>query len=332
MVGAVVVDDDGVVVGRGSHERPAGRTPRCSRSHDAGARARGATLYCTLEPCCHTGRTGPVRAASWRRRHPPRRRRDRGSESARARPRLGATCASAASTSTVGVGGSAAARQNAAVLHATCAQRRPFVILKAALSLDGRRRRGAGTPHALTGRPPTGASTAQRAEVDAIGVGSGTILADDPAADAARRLSRPAADARRLRSPAAHAADARVLSTLDAGPVIIVTTRAARCDAAAGRAERSAGAGARRRSAAQADDLAAALRALARRGIASLVLEGGADAARAALDEGVVDERAALHHARGCSAPRRSGVDRRGPARLGSAARPPRRAGSATTC
>ena len=58
VVGAVVVSTDGVVVGRDITRGPAGRTPRCTRSTMAGARARGATLYCTLEPCCHTGRTG----------------------------------------------------------------------------------------------------------------------------------------------------------------------------------------------------------------------------------------------------------------------------------
>ena len=59
MVGAVVVDHDGVIVGRGAHERAGGPHAEIIALADAGERARGATLYCTLEPCSHTGRTGP---------------------------------------------------------------------------------------------------------------------------------------------------------------------------------------------------------------------------------------------------------------------------------
>ena len=59
MVGAVVVDDEGVVVGRGSHAFAGGPHAEVIALAEAGERARGATLYCTLEPCSHTGRTGP---------------------------------------------------------------------------------------------------------------------------------------------------------------------------------------------------------------------------------------------------------------------------------
>jgi diaminohydroxyphosphoribosylaminopyrimidine deaminase/5-amino-6-(5-phosphoribosylamino)uracil reductase len=59
MVGAVVVDDEGVVVGRGSHAFAGGPHAEVLALAEAGERARGATLYCTLEPCSHTGRTGP---------------------------------------------------------------------------------------------------------------------------------------------------------------------------------------------------------------------------------------------------------------------------------
>src|SRR4029079_12880090 len=58
MVGAVVVDREGVVVGRGSHEFAGGPHAEVHARLEAGARARGATLYCTLEPCSHVGRTG----------------------------------------------------------------------------------------------------------------------------------------------------------------------------------------------------------------------------------------------------------------------------------
>src|SRR5437588_10404104 len=59
MVGAVVVSADGVVVGQGFHERAGEPHAEVHALEAAGARARGATLYCTLEPCCHQGRTGP---------------------------------------------------------------------------------------------------------------------------------------------------------------------------------------------------------------------------------------------------------------------------------
>src|SRR4029079_6301211 len=58
MVGAVVIDREGVVVGRGYHEDAGGTDARVDALGDAGPRARGATLYCTLEPCSHVGRTG----------------------------------------------------------------------------------------------------------------------------------------------------------------------------------------------------------------------------------------------------------------------------------
>src|SRR5215207_2441546 len=59
MVGALVVDAGGVIVGRGAHQAAGGPHAEVIALEEAGDRARGATLYCTLEPCSHTGRTGP---------------------------------------------------------------------------------------------------------------------------------------------------------------------------------------------------------------------------------------------------------------------------------
>src|SRR6266513_1800357 len=59
MVGAVVVSPEGVVLGQGFHERAGEPHAEVRALEAAGDRARGAALYCTLEPCCHQGRTGP---------------------------------------------------------------------------------------------------------------------------------------------------------------------------------------------------------------------------------------------------------------------------------
>src|SRR5499427_2729490 len=59
MVGALVVDEEGVIVGRGAHRVAGGPHAEVVALEDAGPRARGGTLYCTLEPCSHVGRTGP---------------------------------------------------------------------------------------------------------------------------------------------------------------------------------------------------------------------------------------------------------------------------------
>ena len=59
LVGAVVVSRDGLIVGQGYHRRVGEAHAETIALDEAGDRARGATLYCTLEPCCHLGRTGP---------------------------------------------------------------------------------------------------------------------------------------------------------------------------------------------------------------------------------------------------------------------------------
>jgi diaminohydroxyphosphoribosylaminopyrimidine deaminase/5-amino-6-(5-phosphoribosylamino)uracil reductase len=283
LVGAVVVSPDGVVVGQGAHERAGEPHAEVHALIAAGSRAQGATLYCTLEPCCHIGRTGPCVARIIE---------------------AGITRVVAAVEDpnplvqgqgfaylrahqidvSVGVGEAAARAQNQP-FFTLIREGRPFVIAKAAVSADGFIAESDGVRTMLTSEAANRHAQRVRASVDAIGVGSGTILADDPlltsrGAFRERPLTRVIFD-RRLRTPPS----ARVLSTASDGPVIIVTTAesAARpglrgpLEAAGAVVEVVEG------------TISSTLRRLGQRGIGSLLIEGGAVLHAAAWDEGVVD-------------------------------------------
>ena len=284
LVGAVVVSPDGVVVGQGFHERAGEPHAEVYALNMAGARARGAMLYCTLEPCCHVGRTQPcvarivdagiVRVVAAV-EDPNPMVCGKGFEYLRARG-VGVD---------VGVGAACAVKLNQP-FFTLVRERRPFVILKAATSLDGRIAAAPGRRTSLTSAAANRHAHRVRAEIDAIGVGVGTIVADDPLLTARgayreRPLARVIFD-RRLRTPAR----ARVLSTRDAGPVIIVTTEeAARRDDLRRPLEER---GAEIESIA-GGSIRAALERLGARHIDSLLLEGGAVVHAAAWDEGLVD-------------------------------------------
>src|SRR5687768_8126823 len=164
MVGAVVVDDDGVVVGRGSHERAGEPHAEIHALNDAGDRARGATLYCTLEPCCHHGRTGPcaprivhagIRRAVVAVEDPNPLVAGRGIAHLRAH----------GIDVTLGVGGDRAAAMNRP-FFTTMRHRRPFVTLKVALTLDARVAAGPGLRTKITGAASDRRAHRERAEVD----------------------------------------------------------------------------------------------------------------------------------------------------------------------
>ena len=223
LVGACVVTDDGVVVGDGTHERAGAPHAEVLALEEAGARAGGATLYCTLEPCVHTGRTGPcterIIAAGIRR-----------VVAAMEDPfpvvsGLGfARLREHGIVVDSGLERDAAARLNQPYL-ARLQNGRPFVTLKAATSLDGCLAAGPGQRTQLTSAAADRHAHAYRAQIDAIAVGSGTVLVDDPLLTARevfreRPLARVIFD-RRLRTPPT----ARLFSTLTAGPVIILTSR-----------------------------------------------------------------------------------------------------------
>jgi diaminohydroxyphosphoribosylaminopyrimidine deaminase/5-amino-6-(5-phosphoribosylamino)uracil reductase len=282
--GAVVVSSDGVVVGQGFHERAGEPHAEVEALEEAGDRARGATLYCTLEPCCHYGRTGPCAAriveAGITRvvaaiEDPNPLVRGQGFAYLRAH----------GIQVDVGVGSVAAAVLNQPFLT-RMREGRPFVILKAATSLDGRIAEAPGRRTPLTSAAANRHAHAVRAEVDAIGVGVGTLLADDPELTARgayreRPLVRVIFD-RQLRTPSG----ARVLSTRAAGPVIIVTSEesARRAELCSALERRGAEIEVTRNG-----RLRAGLERLGVRQIGSLLLEGGAAVHAAAWDEGVVD-------------------------------------------
>jgi diaminohydroxyphosphoribosylaminopyrimidine deaminase / 5-amino-6-(5-phosphoribosylamino)uracil reductase len=288
MVGALVVDDEGVVVGRGFHQAAGGAHAEVLALADAAERARGATLFCTLEPCSHTGRTGPcaplVVAAGIRRAviamgDPNPLVSGRGFEVLRTN----------GVEVTVGVLEREARRLNAPFLTRIC-HARPHVTMKIALSADGRVALAGGRPTRLTGDIADRRIHRDRAEVDALAIGSGTLLRDDPLltpriAYRRRPLMRVIFDRRLRTSPTA-----RVLSTLEAGPVIIVTEESAAA-ASPERLNALTGAGASV-EAIPGDSTGfemSALNRLAQTGMLSMILEGGPTVHKAFWDRGLVD-------------------------------------------
>jgi diaminohydroxyphosphoribosylaminopyrimidine deaminase/5-amino-6-(5-phosphoribosylamino)uracil reductase len=284
MVGAVIVSPDGIVVGQGRHPRAGEPHAEAYAIEDAGERARGATLFVNLEPCCHTGRTGPctkrIIAAGIRRvvaaiPDPNPMVAGKGFEELTAH---GIDVA-------VGELADEARRLNRAFTIVQT-EGRPMVIAKAATSLDARIAESPGARTQLTSSAANRRTQRLRAGVDAIGIGSETLLVDDPLLTVRdcyrlRPLTRVVFD-RRLRTPAT----ARLFSTVESGPVIILTT----AGSIAGQPDR-----ARDLRAAGATlipgvgDLRDDLRELARLDVSTLLLEGGAAIHAAAWQQQVID-------------------------------------------
>ena len=289
MVGAVVVDEEGVVVGSGSHEFAGGPHAEVHALEAAGVRAQGATLYCTLEPCSHVGRTpacAPRVVASGVRRVVVATEDPNPLVAGRGLSHLRAHGIDV----TVGVLTDAAERLNAP-FFTVMRHRRPFVTMKVALSRDGYVAARPGCRTLLTGARANRLVHRERAEVDALGVGSGTILADDPLLTArgayrTRPLARVVFD-RSLRTPVT----ARLFSTLDAGPIIIVAAEP-RFPEQCRRAEALAAAGAHLEfidPSAGEKGLRDALTRLSSAGISSLIVEGGPTLHTAFWTTGLVD-------------------------------------------
>jgi diaminohydroxyphosphoribosylaminopyrimidine deaminase/5-amino-6-(5-phosphoribosylamino)uracil reductase len=202
MVGAVVVRD-GVVVGSGWHRQVGGPHAEVEALREAGDRAHGATLYVTLEPCSHFGRTPPcadaVLAAGIARVVACH-----GDPDPRVAGRGFAKLREAGVEVEEGTLAAEAIRLNLRFLVAATLKR-PAVTLKWAMSLDGRIATATGKSQWISSPQGRRWALALREEHDAVLVGSGTVLADDPRLD--RRLGLAAGSNlrvvmdRRLRTP-----------------------------------------------------------------------------------------------------------------------------------
>ncbi len=283
-VGAVVVRG-GRVVGEGWTRPVGGPHAEVVALRQAGARARGATLYVTLEPCAHHGRTPPcidaVIATGITRvvvgvGDPNPRVRGRGFRALRA---AGIDVIS-------GVLAEQAGAVSAWFRH-YIVRGRPFVMLKLAASLDGRIATRRGESRWISGPAARRWVHELRNRVDAVMVGSATVLADDPALTCRLRGGRDpiriVVDGR-LRTPPR----ARVVRQRSTAPTLIATTGSApaarRAALARAGAEVLVVPGARGHV-----DLAALFRQLAVRGIVSVMIEGGGELAAAALRAETVD-------------------------------------------
>ena len=285
MVGALLVSGDGVVVGRGAHQYAGGPHAEVFALEDAGEAASGATLYCTLEPCSHYGRTGPCapRVASAGVRRVVVATEDPNPEVAGRG--LGLLRQHGIEVRT-GVLSRDAKRLNAPFFTAMRLGR-PFITLKVAVSQDGRVAAAIGARTPLTGPAANRQVHRDRAEVDAIAIGSGTMLSDDPlltprGAYRRRSLVRVVFDSR-LRTPPT----ARIFGTRDAGPIIIVGSPVA--PAAAERRDALIAAGATVSLVPGPDRIGTTLTWLAHHRVQSLIVEGGPTLHEAFWDAAVVD-------------------------------------------
>jgi diaminohydroxyphosphoribosylaminopyrimidine deaminase / 5-amino-6-(5-phosphoribosylamino)uracil reductase len=287
MVGAVVVKE-GAVVGRGYHRRAGAPHAEVEALGSAGEAARGADLYVTLEPCNHQGRTPPctqaILAAGVRRviiaaRDPNPQVTGGGAE----------FLASRGVEVDMGLLAAEARRLNEAWFH-YIKTGRPWVVVKAACSLDGKIATVGGESQWLTGEAARALGHRLRHRVDAIMVGIGTVLADDPQLTTRRPRGRAKDPMRivldsRLRLPLT----SRLLHLDSQAPTWVATTSQAPPDTI--RALEAQGAQVLVLPAeAGRVSLGALLAELGARQVQSLLVEGGAETLGTCFDKRLVNQ------------------------------------------
>ncbi|HEY5943788.1 MAG TPA: bifunctional diaminohydroxyphosphoribosylaminopyrimidine deaminase/5-amino-6-(5-phosphoribosylamino)uracil reductase RibD [Solirubrobacterales bacterium] len=284
LVGAVIVRD-GSVIGEGFHAELGGlhaERAALADCRERGEDPEGATMYVTLEPCAHQGRQPPCVEAILEAGigrvviasdDPSEKTAGKGPEILRE----GGVEVDFASGAEV----DAARRLNQPFRkHARTGL--PLVTLKMAMSLDGQTTTAPDDSPWISGPESRELVHRWRAESDAIAVGIGTVLADDP------RLTARIDDARQPKrivfdSQARLPLDSQLMQTIEQAPVVIVTSH----DAPGERRSALGHAGA---EAIAATDIETALRTLGRRGITSLFLEGGQTLAASFLTADQIDE------------------------------------------
>jgi diaminohydroxyphosphoribosylaminopyrimidine deaminase / 5-amino-6-(5-phosphoribosylamino)uracil reductase len=280
LVGAVVLHGD-ELVGEGFHAEFGERHAEVIALEAAGARARGATVVVTLEPCNHQGKQPPCTSALL----------DAGVKDVLAavadpNPEAGGGAASLIAHGVpveIGLRADEASRQNAAFLHRFTQAQRPFVALKLATTLDGKIADHAGRSRWISGGKAREFVHWLRAGYDAIGVGGYTARTDD-ASLTVRGSIEPRVPPRRVvfDRQGDLPASLNLVRTAREIPTLLLTTpqaSPAKLDAL-----ESAGV-----EVFQNASLTAAMSTLGRQGIGSILVEGGGRLAGALLAEGLVD-------------------------------------------
>jgi diaminohydroxyphosphoribosylaminopyrimidine deaminase/5-amino-6-(5-phosphoribosylamino)uracil reductase len=279
MVGAVVVKNS-AVVGEGYHARFGEAHAEALALKAAGERARGSTMYVTLEPCNHFGKTPPCTEAILE-------------------ARIQRVVIAAADPTALAGGGArhladygaqvdfgveeaAALELNAPFFFAAANPTRPWVTLKLALSSDGKMNDPSGERRWISNELSRKEVQRLRANADAIAVGLGTVRADDPQLTA-RGAIRPRLQPMRVvfDRDAETALDAAVVRTARETPTVIFAHHPPVARLAA---LHNAGV-----DVFEAEDLPAALQALRGFEVQHLMVEGGARVAREFVRQGLVD-------------------------------------------